>query len=108
MHADRMFRSKASKVVSRGDLDITRVSLHRHDGQEVTEVKSGDPLTVRVHFRANRLIKAPIFSLGLGDGRIGCFSLASMLVDGHVPTELSGEGHVDCAFQQLPLQPKVY
>jgi hypothetical protein len=65
-------------------------------------------MTVRLHYRASEPVERPMFSLGLGDGRIGCFSLASMLVDGHAPAVLEGAGHVDCVFESLPLQPKTY
>jgi hypothetical protein len=31
-----------------------------------------------------------------------------MLVDGDVPDVITGEGHVDCVFADVPLQPRVY
>jgi ABC-type polysaccharide/polyol phosphate transport system ATPase subunit len=90
------------------DLEILRVSLHDEGGHEVSDVQTGQPLTARLHYRAHREIAGPIFSLGLSDGRIGCFALASMLVDGQTPESIAGEGYVDCAFASLPLQPRTY
>jgi ABC-type polysaccharide/polyol phosphate transport system ATPase subunit len=90
------------------DLEIVRVSIHDARGEETAEVQAHKPMTVRVHYRVPRPVTRPIFSIGLSDGRLGCFALASMLVDGQGPDVISGEGHVDCVFADLPLQPKVY
>ena len=89
-------------------LEITRVTLHDSAGAEVTEIGIDMPLTVRLHFRAPEPIERPIFSLGLSDTSAGCFTLASMLIDGQAPDVIVGEGHVDCTFTELPLQPKAY
>ncbi len=108
VQAERLGRSFPSGVIEGRDLVISRVSLHTERAQDVNEVRAGEPLTVRLHFRASRPIASPIFSLGLSDGRIGCFALASMLVDGETPAVISGQGEIDCEFPQLPLQPRVY
>jgi lipopolysaccharide transport system ATP-binding protein len=89
-------------------IEIVRVTLHDAAGTEVEAVRAAEPMTARLHYRVSRPIPGPIFSLGLSDGRIGCFALASMLVDGDVPAVLEGEGHIDCTFLELPLQPRVY
>jgi hypothetical protein len=88
--------------------EITRVSLHDATGAEIEEIATDDPLTVRLHFRAAKPLTQPIFSVGLNDARAGCFTLASMLIDGRSPDVIEGEGHVDCTFAELPLQPKAY
>ena len=63
---------------------------------------------MRLHYHAKRPITRPNFSIGLSDGMRGIFALASMLVDGQSPKVISGEGHVDCTFTSLPLQPRTY
>jgi ABC-type polysaccharide/polyol phosphate transport system ATPase subunit len=94
---------------ARGEqLEIARVSLHNAIGEEVDEIPIGGPMTVRLHYLAHDPIEDPIFSLGLSDGKLGCFTLASMLIDGDVPDVIAGEGHIDCAFADLPLQPGTY
>jgi ABC-type polysaccharide/polyol phosphate transport system ATPase subunit len=90
------------------DFEITRVSLHDSAGAEVAEIETDQPLTVRLHFRAAKPLNRPIFSVGLNDMRAGCFTMASMLIDGQSPDLIDGEGHVDCTFAELPLQPKAY
>ena len=94
--------------VGSAGLAIVDVSLHDPTGRRVDDVPAGAAMTVRLHFRADRPIQRPIFEVGLSDGRIGPFALASMLVDGHVPDEISGEGYVDCTFEDLPLFPRLY
>jgi Wzt C-terminal domain len=89
-------------------LRIVRVTLHDPEGQEVDEVRSGNPLAVRVHFDAPVPVASPIFEVGISDGRIGCFALASMLMDGQAPEHVHGRGYVECRFESLPLLPRAY
>jgi homopolymeric O-antigen transport system ATP-binding protein len=98
----------ARPISGGGDLTIVGVTLHDGAGGEVEEVSAGRPMTVRLHFRASVPIEEPIFEVGLNDGRIGPFALASMLIDGKAPRSISGEGYVDCTFDDLPLLPRVY
>jgi ABC-type polysaccharide/polyol phosphate transport system ATPase subunit len=108
VHAERLAEDSVDANAGGEGLRIVRVTLHDDTGAEAHEFGSGRPMTVRLHYRAARPIERPMFSVGLNDGRIGCFTLASMLLDGGAPDALEGEGHVDCAFEALPLQPKTY
>jgi len=98
----------AARTVAGGGLTIVDVTLHDESGGRVEEAAAGEPLTVRLHFRASAPIDEPIFEVGLNDGRIGPFALASMLIDGQAPRSIAGEGYVDCTFAELPLLPRVY
>jgi ABC-type polysaccharide/polyol phosphate transport system ATPase subunit len=93
---------------SSGPLTVTDVTVHGPGGTIVEELRRGDPLTIRVHYRASEPVRRPIFSIGLGQGIVGCFSLATMLVDGGVPDLLDGSGTVDCTFAALPLASGMY
>lgn len=108
VETDRLAVDQPDVARNGRELEIVRVSLHTSEGEEAAEVRSGEPVTVRLHYRAAEPIDAPIFSVGLSDGRFGCFALASMLVDGNVPRAIAGEGHVDCNFSALPLHPRTY
>lgn len=93
---------------SQGLIEIVRVTLHDDQGRALDEVRSGGPLTVRLHFRTSERVESPIFEVGLTDSRIGCFALASMLMDDEAPDSLNGRGYVECRFEQLPLLPRTY
>jgi ABC-type polysaccharide/polyol phosphate transport system ATPase subunit len=108
VQADHLSTHSAAGIRGGGQLSILGVSLHDAGGNEVSEVPSGQPMTVRLHYHAREPIPSPIFSVGLSDGRIGCFTLASMLVDGATPDVIAGTGHIDCAFADLPLRPRTY
>jgi ABC-type polysaccharide/polyol phosphate transport system ATPase subunit len=90
------------------DFAITGVELLGAAGSERTEFSPGEPLTVRVRYRTSRPIESPSFSVGLSDGGMNCFTMASMLQDGQSPARLNGEGTVDCTFRSLSLNPKAY
>lgn len=101
-------RDHIGAVGAGGPLEITAVTIHDATGNAVDAVRPDEPTTVRLHYRAREPIHRPIFSVGLNDGRIGCFTLASMLIDGQAPEQIAGEGHVDCTWPALPLFPRSY
>ncbi len=106
-------RQLASEMSTEGaaglaGMEIVRVTLHDAEGRELDEVRSGEPLAVRLHYSAPRPVTSPLFEVGIGDARIGCFALASMLMDGDVPESVNGRGYVECRFDDLPLVPRTY
>jgi len=104
----RLENDNFSAIWAGDELQILDVTVHDATGREVNVVRQDEPMTVRITYRATKPIEHPQFSVGLGDGRIGCFARASMLVDGRVPRVIEGVGHIDCTFTFLPLQPKTY
>lgn len=95
-------------VTSDSDLEIVRTTILDGLGRESDRVRAGEPMTVRLYYRAVRPIASPLFNVGLGDGHGGCFTIASMTRDGGAPEILSGEGTLDCTFAELPVLPGVY
>ena len=104
----RMDDLQDREVYAGDDFEIERIAVLDAQGREVDAVPADEPMTVRVHYAAHRPIPRPSFSVGFGDGRMGAFSSASMLVDGQSPEVINGRGHVDCTFDALPLRPRVY
>jgi len=104
----RLERDEFNAIWAGDELQILDVAVLDAAGNEVNVVRQDEPMTVRITYRATKPIEQPQFSVGLGDGRIGCFTRASMLVDGRVPRVIDGVGHIDCTFTFLPLQPKTY
>jgi len=101
-------QGRESTVRQGSPLELTKVTILDRHGNELDAVKPDEPTTVRAHYRAHERIERPIFSVGLNDGQIGCFTVASMLVDGQAPAVIEGEGHVDCTWPSLPLFPRSY
>ena len=89
-------------------LTIKTVQLFDSDGNEATEFKSGDSMTVRMHYHATERVPSPHFSVGIIDGRMGALTEATMLRDGETPPYISGDGWVDCRFRELRLLPRTY
>jgi len=105
---DQQLESAAPGYVHGQELELTKVAIHDSHGDEVDQVQADEPMTIRLHYRAEAPINRPIFSVGLSDGKRTCFALASMLMDGAVPERIEGEGYLDCTFTELPLQPRTY
>jgi lipopolysaccharide transport system ATP-binding protein len=105
---DLLAKQQAPSFAAGGDLEFVRVALKDSRGREVDEVPNGEPVTVRIEFRAVRPIRRPIFEIGFAEGRWGALVLASMLIDGKVPEQIEGDGFVECTFSELPLQPRLY
>lgn len=89
-------------------LEIASVTLADDDGNLVDRVTTGRPLVVRLEYVAHEPIPSPSFSVGLSDGRVGTFAVASMLFDDETPELLDGRGVVECRFEHLPLRPRTY
>ena len=107
MERARLERVAAEPVAGEG-IEITRVTLRDASGGEIERALSGEGVTVRIHFRTDRPIRAPIFSIGLLDGRVGLVAVATMLVEADAPPVIEGDGHVDCVLDQVPLHPRTY
>ena len=108
VEAERLASDTGVEAASDSMLEIFRVSIHNVEGEEISEVPAERPMGIRLHYRARDPVEEPIFSVGLSDGRLGCFALASMLVDGNAPELIAGEGYVECVFDGLPLLPRTY
>ena len=89
-------------------IEILGVRVLDADGGDISVIRPGDPLRVRVDYHAARRIGTPLFSIGIGDPVAGVLTVASMLVDGNHPASLEGPGWVECTFASPPLKPRTY
>lgn len=105
---EHQMRSDGLATDDAAPISITSVELLRADGGAADRVPAGQPLTIRVHYSAGAELREPLFTIGLSDPRLGCFATASMLRDGAAPERISGHGHIDCTFHDLPLHPRSY
>jgi ABC-type polysaccharide/polyol phosphate transport system ATPase subunit len=106
---ERLMADPQTGAVSTPDLDIVSVLFADSAGQPIDRPRSGEPVSVRIHYNAKRRLDRPGFSVGLSDGGLHPFAIASMVVDGEGrPDFIEGEGVVECQFAELPLQPRSY
>lgn len=88
-------------------LVIKRVVFKNDRGQETQEFCPGEDLVVEMIFDVQRRVEKPYFILVVESSRGTCFA-ANMLLDGHRPKSLEGEGVISCRFKALPLLPQRY
>lgn len=90
------------------DLSIEEVQVLDAAGDPTSAIAGGGPLTVRLHLRSHRKLTRPLITVALGDGSGRAFSAASMLEDDTAARDLEGSHVVDCRFDQVPLNPRLY
>lgn len=89
-------------------LKVTRLILRNEQGEETKEFRSGEAITVDLHYRVRDFVQAPYFSIGVSDQGSGMLFLASMLIDGGRRPDLTGDGVASCKFASISLMPKAY
>jgi lipopolysaccharide transport system ATP-binding protein len=88
-------------------LVIKKVVLKNDKGEVTRQFSPGEDLLVEIWFHAKSRIKKPYFLLIVQSIRGNCFT-ANMLLDGHRPVVLEGEGVISCRFNSIPLLPQHY
>jgi lipopolysaccharide transport system ATP-binding protein len=88
-------------------LVIHKVSLKNERGQESGQFAPGEGLVVEIAYEAQKRIERPIFSLAVIGKNGSCFT-SNMLLDGHRPDFLHGQGEISCTFGSIPLLPQSY
>jgi len=101
--------TEGAEGIRRGDgkIRVTRTEL-LVDGVPVDRLRTGDDLTVRLHYRASEPVPKPVFALTVASLAGAALTAPSTRDAGDVPDTLSGSGHVDVLFEQIPLLPSRY
>jgi lipopolysaccharide transport system ATP-binding protein len=87
---------------------IERVEFLDRSGAPTPVGTTLEPLTVRVHWRANEPVESPLLSFALwNEGGLAIANPGMRPAAGERPVYL-GEGHVDYSIDRLPLSPGVY
>jgi len=107
VHANLVSESDGHRIEGDG-IEIQKVTVHDSIGREVSVIRPGDSLTVRVQYHAARPIASPQFSIAISDPTLGALALASMLVDGEDPGTIYGDGCLECTFPNVPFRPRTY
>jgi len=104
----------ARKVVSggtrhgSGEITVEKIELIDRRNSDSRQFKTGDEMTVRLHWRAPRGVDRPVFSVSLT-------SLEGVHIWSHhtwdaeyIPQLLQGEGQIEVRIPALPLQPGTF
>ena len=92
-----------------GEAMIERIELLSSSGQPTSLVYPGDPVRLRLHYRANERIESPVFGASI-DTREGVFVWGLHGMDAcYVPTSIEpGTGHLDIDIPRLTFNPGAY
>jgi ABC-2 type transport system ATP-binding protein len=107
-HTDREVVEGAATRWGSGEARLTSVDLVGPEGQPVHLVHTGDEVTLRMSWQADRPVAKPVFGLAL-ETLEGTWLWAHHTRDaGYVPDELPPSGSVDLHIPRLMLQPGTY
>lgn len=88
-------------------LTIEKVTLKNEIGQECNVFAPGEDLTIEICYTAQKRIERPILAIGIIGTNGPCFT-SNMLLDGHWPAYIEGEGKIQCTFRSIPLLPQEF
>jgi lipopolysaccharide transport system ATP-binding protein len=86
---------------------IENIVFRNARGKKTRNFTPGDDLVIEVHFQARRRIRKPHFWVSI-IGQYGSLFGATMLLDGHCPEYIEGNGMIACIFKSVPLVPQLY
>jgi homopolymeric O-antigen transport system ATP-binding protein len=91
-----------------GEVRYTSVELIDELGRPVSTIAAGGTLVVRAAYRAGRRVARPTFQVAVIDVDTGIVVTTASSAASDVPSEVSGEGAVECRFRSLPLRARQY
>ena len=90
------------------EVEIVSVQILDGTGQEQRTFQTGDPLRVRIHYRAREPVHEPKFGLALYHSSGFQISGPNSVVGGFPIPCIDGSGFVDYVVEELPLLPGTY
>jgi len=92
-----------------GEIRYTRFEYLSPDGTPCAVVRSGDPLVLRLHYRAEKTIRDPSFGLRLFTQMGTLITQTGHLLHGiHIPKVEPGDGYIELEIDSLNLVPGQY
>ncbi|MHB1010032.1 MAG: ABC transporter ATP-binding protein [Propionibacteriaceae bacterium] len=94
--------------VGSGEVTIDRFEV-RTNGQEVDHVRTGDDVTIRMHFTCHKPLEKPVFGFEI-EHETGFVVWGHTSTDGDFsfPNLVPGRGSVDVVIPRMPLRPGVF
>jgi ABC-type polysaccharide/polyol phosphate transport system ATPase subunit len=106
-HDDRIATEGGGSQWGSGEVVVTKVELLDADDHPTLWVHTGEPATLRFHYRARESVRRPV--LGFGLHRIdGTHATGVNSREALVPEQLDGEGHFDFVMPRVSLTPGSY
>lgn len=96
---------KKTDIAERGEkkAHITDVKFYDKFGNENTVFKSGDPMKIRILYRANMKVERPVFGIALyTDTGVFCYGTNTHQKKMQIK-EICGNGYVDIDIENIPL-----
>ncbi len=107
-HENRQTTADGSTRWGSGGAVIEQMQLLGRDGLPRSRFHTGEPVTVRMHYRFDRPIERPVFGYAI-ESLDGVYLWAQNSRHGrYVPERLEGRGSVDLAVPSLALQPGTF
>jgi ABC-type polysaccharide/polyol phosphate transport system ATPase subunit len=108
VHVDRTADGDHGSRWGSGEGRIDLVELLGSDGVPTTEVKTGDAVTFRLHYRFQEPIERPVFGIAIQTLEGVVVSGPNTRQGGFVPDSLRGTGYVDLRIEHLMLVTGTY
>jgi len=108
VHVDREADGEYGSRWGSGEGKIERVELLTGAGAPATDIHTGDPLTIRMHYALSEPIPQPVFGVAIQTLEGFTVTGPNTRQAGAVPDQLSGTGHVDLRVDRLMLAPGTY
>lgn len=90
------------------EVEIVAVQILDGNGQEQRSFRTGDPLTLRMHYVAHQVILNPMFGLSIHHSSGFHVNGPNNVFAGYPIPEIHGAGWVDYRIESLPLLPATY
>ncbi len=107
-HADTTTDASGNTRWGSGEARIETIEIIGNDGVATEDLRTGDAVTIRMHYKADTRVEKPVFSVGI-------YTLEGTFLAGPnsrevdmVPDAIEGEGVVDFHVPFLPLLAGVY
>jgi ABC-type polysaccharide/polyol phosphate transport system ATPase subunit len=91
-----------------GEVRYLSVDVLTEAGVPTATIATGDTIVVRASYRADQLVRRPVFQVGIIDVDTGLVLTTGSSSLADVPSEVSGEGTIECRFTRLSLRPRQY
>jgi lipopolysaccharide transport system ATP-binding protein len=92
-----------------GEVTIDKVEMLDAGGDDVRQVRTGDPVTLRMHFTCHEPINSPVFGFSIEhDGGFLIWGHNTMQFDWEPPALREGAGSIDVVIPSIPLRPGTF